>query len=286
MRAAYAARARTIPVAYHPAYLAGRVIRVTEREVVLQPPTGTPLTVYYEGVPNPTAVLPVGDYVTVPATYSNGVYDLYTSPTYMGYNYTTPQYCYAPSSTLYTALLPTVLGALTGGQQMNATDLAAVAASALASGSYGNSCTAYPPAGYAPSYPVNYAPSYPAPVSYAPSYPVTYATTAYPTSGYGYGTPYDNCVWTDSGTCAPVQPAYSSYGPYGAYAPQQVQGLVIGKTGNMLMVVGANGSSPTFVDASAAMQNGYTVNGPVAVGQVIDAYGFYNGNTFYATTLV
>jgi hypothetical protein len=83
--------------------------------------------------------------------------------------------------------------------------------------------------------------------------------------------------------CAAPQTA----GYYGSpYAPQQVQGLVVAKTGSILMVLGANGLKPIIVDAGPAMQGGYAVNGPVAVGQVIDAYGYYTGNTFMATALM
>jgi hypothetical protein len=40
------------------------------------------------------------------------------------------------------------------------------------------------------------------------------------------------------------------------------------------------------VNEQPAMQNGYAVNGPVAVGQVVDAYGYYSGDTFVATALM
>jgi hypothetical protein len=53
----------------------------------------------------------------------------------------------------------------------------------------------------------------------------------------------------------------------------------------MLMVLGANGMQPIFVNAAPALQNGYALNGPVAVGQVIDAIGYYNGDQFIATAL-
>ena len=52
------------------------------------------------------------------------------------------------------------------------------------------------------------------------------------------------------------------------------------------MVLGTNGLNPIFVNEAPALQSGYAVNGPVAIGQVIDAYGFWNGNTFLATALM
>jgi hypothetical protein len=73
--------------------------------------------------------------------------------------------------------------------------------------------------------------------------------------------------------------------PYGAYAPQQVQGLVVAKSGSMLMLLGANGMQPIFVNAAPALDNGFALNGPVAVGQFVDAVGFYNGDTFMATAV-
>jgi hypothetical protein len=53
----------------------------------------------------------------------------------------------------------------------------------------------------------------------------------------------------------------------------------------MLMVLGSSGT-PTFVYAAPALQSGFTANGPVAPGQIIDAYGYYSGNTFIATAIV
>jgi hypothetical protein len=64
-----------------------------------------------------------------------------------------------------------------------------------------------------------------------------------------------------------------------------VQGVVIGRSGDTLMLLGANGT-PTFVYAAPALQSGYTVNGPIQAGQIVDAYGYYNGSTFVATALL
>ena len=136
-----------------------------------------------------------------------------------------------------------------------------------------------------------------------------YSAAAYGNGNYGanpyyagsYGTPYDQCFnSTDDdndgdGTCSPVSMYGSNgygapYGTYGAYGlplgQQQVQGVVVGRSGSMLMVLGGNGLNPIVVDAAPALQNGYAMNGPIASGQVVDAFGYYSGNVFVATALV
>ncbi len=103
-------------------------------------------------------------------------------------------------------------------------------------------------------------------------------------SPYGYGAP-NGCIISplgDGNACNPD--GYSGYGA-GPYAPQQIQGLVVGKTGTLLMVLGGNGLEPTFVNDAPALQNG-AASGPVAIGQIISAYGFYSGNMFEATALM
>jgi hypothetical protein len=301
MRAVFMPR-RRVRVVYHPAYLTGRVVAIRRQVVVLQPPFGSRIFVNAAALPRPAAYLPVNAFVTVPVTYANGMYSVYTPPgyAYTGYNpygyngYAYPsagEYCNSGSSAMYAALLPTILGVVSGNGSLNANDLAALALSAVASGS--NSC--YP--GYA-SYPTYNA----YPTGYA-TYPPVYSN-AYPQYG-SYATPYDNCTWRDNDEDdAACGTQFNGYGygnpyvntPYGygsvgsagysALGLQQVQGLVVAKTGSMLMVLTGNGMNPIFVNASPAFQNGYSVNGPVAVGQVIDAYGFYNGDTFVATAVV
>ena len=294
MRAVNAPRTR-MRVVYHPAYLTGRVIRIRRRIVVLQPPFGQQIFVNAAALPRPVAYLPVNSYVTVPVTYANGMYSLYTPPgyaynaygyngyPYAGYNgyaypYGAGAYCNGGSSLMYAALLPTVLSAISGGGNLNPSDLASLALTAVASGS--SSC--YP--GYDPYGAYGAAPVYNNyPGNYSP-YPVYNSYSEYGS----YATPYDNCAWGDNGgdesNCATN--FGGGYPGYGGYGLQQMQGLVVGRTGSMLMVLTGNGMSPTFVNAAPAFQNGYSVNGPVAVGQVIDAYGFYNGNTFVATSIV
>jgi len=289
---------------YHPRYIAGRVAAVRSNTIVIDPPAGSPVIVRDVVLGASAPAIPVGTYITMPVTYTNGYYT-YAQPAYSGYAYG-PQYGYAPqyqyayapamycngnsSTALYAALLPAVVGMLAGnGNSFNSNDLTQVA---LAAALGGNGCQAYSPSAYyAPSAyaePVNY--GYVAPVSY--TVPVTYAvaqTAPVYAAPVNYATPYDNCLLGDEDGdefCAPANNyAYGNYSMYGAYAPQQVQGVIVGRSGDMLMVLTANGT-PTFVYAAPALQSGYTINGPIQPGQIVDAYGYYSGNTFVATALV
>lgn len=281
MRTVYASRMRTIPAVYHPRYIVGRVSAVRSHAIVLDPPAGAPVVVQNVVLRSAQAI-PIGTVVTLPVTYVNGVYQYVTpvSPAYSTYNYGTyapPVYCSGNSSTaLYAALIPTVIGLLSGnGGSLNSSSLASVALTAAAGG---NDCAA--PAYYAP--PANYGYAVPASTYVTPYYNTTYAT------------PYDNCLYSndedgDENGCAASSPymynSYSSYSPYAAYTPQQVQGIVVARSGDLLMVLGNNGT-PTFVYAAPAMQPGFNVNGPIEPGQFVDAYGYYSGNTFIATALV
>lgn len=286
IRTVYGSRTRTIPAVYHPRYVVGRVTSVRRNEIVIDPPTGAPVIVRDVVVGNTVPVMPVGTVVTLPVTYSNGIYE-YVNPVYAayapqyGYAYAPPMYCNGNSSTaLYAALLPAVVGLISGNaSSLNSSDAASLAFTAAATAGSG-SCAAYAPTYY--SSPVNY--SYAAPVSYAVPIPVT-----------TYATPYDTCMYSndedgdENDGCAASTPymynGYSSYSPYGAYTPQQVQGVVVARSGDTLMVLTSNGT-PTFVYAAPALQSGFTVNGPIAPGQIVDAYGYYSGNTFIATALV
>lgn len=308
IRTVYASRTRTIPVVYHPRYIVGRIASVRRNAIVIDPPTGNPVIVRDVVVQNTVPAIPVGSVVTLPVTYTNGVYQ-YVAPAYPaysgyssnayspyygyapqnGYAYAPPVYCNGNSSTaLYAALLPAVVGMLTGnGSGLNSSDLASVALTAAAGGA--NTCNAYVPNAYygQPAYgvPVNY--------GYTQTYavPVSSYSAPYPTT---YTTPYHNCLYSsdedgDENGCATSSPymnnGYNSYSSYAPYTPQQVQGIVVARSGDMLMVMGSGGT-PTFVYAAPALQSGYTVNGPIAPGQIVDAYGYYNGNTFIATALM
>jgi hypothetical protein len=229
-------------------------------------------------------------------------YDYTTAyPQQYGYSYAPPMYCNGGSSSslMYAALLPALLSVLTGNSSsFNSSDLASVALTAALSGNGGN-CYAYNQPYYSQPYysqPYYSQSAYYAPVSYAEpiSYAVAQAVPTYYTPQYAYAnTPYDNCMWTDEDNddqdCAvsPNAYGYNSYATpyaYAPYTPQQVQGVVVGQSGNMLMVLGANGK-PTFVYDAPALQSGYT-NGPISNGSIVDAYGYYSGNTFVATAIV
>lgn len=307
VRAVYASRVRAIPVVYHPRYIAGRVVRDERGTVVIDPPAGAPIVVQDVVVGAAAPVIPAGTYVTLPVTYSNGYYT-YAQPAYYpnygsGYNYNyAPQYAYAPpmycngnsSSLLYAALLPAVLSALTGnGSSFNTSDLTNAALGAALGG---NACGAYVPAGYNSYYsqPVYATPNYtyvtPSTYTVPISYAVTQAVPAYyDTTGYS---PYDNCLYSgdedgDENSCVSngyTMNGYNAYSSYGPYTPQQVQGVVVGRSGDMLMVLGSGGT-PTFIYAAPALQSGFS-NGPIGPGAIVDAYGYYSGNTFIATALV
>ena len=51
------------------------------------------------------------------------------------------------------------------------------------------------------------------------------------------------------------------------------------------MVLGANGLKPVLVNDAPALANGLAFSGQPAVGRLVNAYGFYDGNTFVATAL-
>lgn len=284
MRAVFVRRRTQNAIVYHPAYLTGRVVAVRRNVVVLQPPTGREIFVNCAcGSPNYDYVrrYRVNQYVTVPATYTNGGYYVYNPYAYSPYAYN--PYSYNPYYGTPMPYVTTYYAApyYGGGDERDEDD-------SRYNGYYGNYYSGYPQ-------------------------PQPYYYNAYPYAN-SYSTPYDNCVWTEDdndgdGYCAAQSNGYynnypyngyggypyngfggypynNGYGAYGAYPLQQVQGLVVAKTGSMLMVLGANGLNPIFVNATPAFQSGYAVNGPVAVGQVIDAYGYYNGDMFVATAMM
>ena len=325
IRAVAAARVRRMPFIYRPRYIAGRIAAIRRNEIIVDPPAGAPVIV--RNIYITREVMPVGSVVALPVTYTNGMYQyyqpqaVYAPPYYSsydpygygyggynpygyGYNgYGYSPYGYAPaaycngnsSSLLYAALLPTLIGALSGnGSSFNTSDLASIALTAAAGG---GSCGYYGQPSYGqPTYGQPYygQPAYSAPqVSYGYTPPAYYSQPVY--YSQPYGTPYDSCMWSDNDgdeSCAPVN-GYNAYAPgaygnsfgNGMYAPQQLQGVIIGRTGNMLMVLG-QGGTPTYVYAAPALQSGFAMNGPVAPGQIIDAYGYYSGNTFIATAIV
>jgi len=264
-------------VAYHPAYLTGRIVRVARNEVVLAPATGPRVVVM--GYTPPSYY--VNQYVTVPAVYNNGGYYAYPYT-----NSFVPQL-----EQLAMSLFGVSVSFVNGYYVPQATSYYGMPYYGYG---YANNAYAYN------NYPYNnYASNYSNGV--CPAGDNDGDETGYAYCGGG-ATPYDNCVWTTdaygNSFCAAQNagynsygyngygPQFASYGNAGMYAPQQIQGLVVAKTGSMLMVLGGNGLSPIFVNDTPALQSGYAMNGPVAVGQVINAYGYYQGNTFVATALM
>ncbi len=67
------------------------------------------------------------------------------------------------------------------------------------------------------------------------------------------------------------------------YAPQQLTGLVVSNSGSQMTVMTSN-FTPVVVDDAPAYQMGYAPSN-VAVGSTINAVGYYNGNTFEATSI-
>ena len=142
---------------------------------------------------------------------------------------------------------------------------------------------------YAPVYATNYmAPAgYVAPVTPVANYayPAAYSSPlsyTYPMTCV-YHDPYDGSSYYDP-SCAPATTTtyYTSATPY---APAQVQGVVVGSSGSTLMVLGGNGLKPILVNDAPALQNGLAFSGQPAVGRLVNAYGFYQGDTFVATAI-
>jgi len=290
MRAVYEPRRRA-SIAYHPAYLTGRIVEIRRDVVILQPITGREVTIR-RYVPYPTRYR-VNQYVTIPAVYNSGGSYAYAC---------SPQY-YPQVADYYSNYYGTQVA------YVNGCYVPQNSYSYYPSGSYN---------GYAPYYGNNGYYNYPQqPYAYNNTYGTPYDNcvwsdtdndgdnnycaaqnsgyNTYPYGGYnnypyngGYGNyPYNGGYGNDPyGGNYNNYPYNGGYGGNGAYAPQQIQGVVVAKTGTTLMVLGANGLKPIFVNEAPALQSGYAVNGPVTVGQVIDAYGFWNGNMFLATALM
>jgi hypothetical protein len=270
---------------YHPAILSGRVVEVRRGTVVLQPLTGRQVVIT-RYIPYPIRYR-VNQYATIPAMYLNGNSYAYACA---------PQY-YPQVAQYYSNYYGTPVAYVNGCYVPQ------------------NVSTSYSPyyAGDGDADDVQYNGVYtPYGGGYATPYdncmwsdsdndgdgnciaPQTYGNAPYGGyNNYPYGNgPYGNYPYGNypyGSTPYPYGPGsypYSAAAGYGLYAPQQIQGVVVAKTGTTLMVLSANGFKPIFVNESPALQNGFAVNGPVAVGQVIDAYGFYNGDMFVATALM
>ena len=176
-----------------------------------------------------------------------------------------PVYAYTPDSTNYAV----------------ASTLSTLLSNAL--GSRSNSLANSLLTNYLASYALSSLSGSPAVQTFAePATVVSPLTYAYPTT----------CIYNDPNTgssfydpsCAPVTTT-TYYTSATAFAPAQVQGVVVGRTGSTLMVLGSNGLNPVLVNDAPALQNGLAFTGQPAVGRLVTAYGFYDGNTFVATAL-
>lgn len=245
--------------------LSGKVVEVDNDDVVLVNPLGQTFVVRgWHGLHNKHWRDRV---LTMPVVFQNGVYYVYEPalvqvapaafvsyyPVDYGY---TPAYGYGPDYAATNAL-SNVLSSVLGGSKNSLTNslLANYLASTLV--------------------PAN-EPSYVTPVVY--SSPLTYS---YPMTCV-YNDPYGGSSYDPS--CAPVA-TQTYYTSPTAYAPAQVQGVVVASSGSSLMVLGANGLKPIVVNDAPALESGFALNGQPQVGRVISAYGFYQGNTFIATAL-
>ena len=244
--------------------------------------------------------------VTIPVVYQNGAYyayqtavipaafTTYTYPVVADYGYApAPAYAYAPDYGYVTdyGYAPVYSNSQDYANYAMASTLSTVVSSLL-NGSNGSSLTHSLLTNYLTSYALSslagntpaltsvYPASYVAPASYAPvSSPLTYT---YPMTCV-YSDPYNGSSYYDP-SCAPAATT-TYYTSASAYAPAQVQGVVVGTSGSTLMVLGANGLKPVLVNDAPALANGLAYSGQPAVGRLVTAYGFYDGNTFVATAL-
>ncbi len=276
-------------------FIAGRVVRADADNVFIESPVGQVIEVRgwhgrHKHWGNQMMTIPVvfqnGAYYAVapnviPVAYSTYVYPQVVNYGYVpDYGYVTdngyaPVYSYGQNSA-NDALANTLAGVVTG----------------LLSGSNGSSLTHSLLTNYLTSYALSslggnatgfapvYAPNYVAPAAFAPvASPLTYT---YPMTCV-YNDPYDGSSYYDP-SCAPAATT-TYYTSASAYAPAQIQGVVVGATGSTLMVLGSNGLKPVLVNDAPALSNGLAFSGQPAPGRLITAYGFYEGNTFVATTL-
>jgi hypothetical protein len=278
-------------------FVAGRVVRTDADDVFIENPVGRVIEV--RGWHGRHRHLGWGkQMMTIPVVFQNGAYyavapnvvpvaySTYVYPQAVNYGYV-PDYEYVTDNgyaPVYSygqnyandALASTLAGVVTG----------------LLSGSNGSSLTHSLLTNYLTSYALSslggnatgfapvYTPSYVAPASFAPVVsPLTYT---YPMTCV-YNDPYDGSSYYDP-SCAPAATT-TYYTSASAYAPAQVQGVVVGATGSTLMVLGSNGLKPVLVNDAPALSNGLAFGGQPAAGRLITAYGFYDGNTFVATTL-
>lgn len=266
-------------------FVAGRVVGADDDDVFVENPLGQ--TIVVRGWHGKHKHWHWGNQiVTIPVVVRNGVFyafapgavpvatTAYVYPSALNYGYA-PVYSYSQDYANYAAAntLTNVVSSLlngSGGSSLTHSLLTNYLTSYALSSMAGNT------AAYAPVYANTYA----VPVSYAPaSSPLTYT---YPMTCV-YNDPYNGSSYYDP-SCAPVATT-TYYTAASAYAPAQVQGVVVGTSGSTLMVLGANGLKPVLVNDAPALANGLALSGQPAVGRLVTAYGFYDGNTFVATAL-
>ena len=143
--------------------------------------------------------------------------------------------------------------------------------------------------GYVPMYApamIGYAPAF----ASVPMFDTSYVSYVTPVPFTTYAAYSDDCDDEDGNCYSPsyvsyAQPAYTYVGsPVNPFGNAQLQGVVIGQTGDSLIVLAPN-LRPVFVNTGIAAQAGY-MQGSVAPGSVINALGYYVGNQFIATALV
>jgi hypothetical protein len=284
-------------------FVAGRVVRTDADNVFIENPIGQTVVVRgWHGHPKHWNW--GSQMVTIPVVYQNGAYyayqpnvvpagfSTYVYPAVANYGYA-PEYAYAPDYGNVTdyGYAPAYSNSQDYANYALASTLTGVVSSLL-NGSNGSSLTHSLLTNYLTSYALSsltgnggafttaYPASYVAPVSYAPvASPLTYN---YPMTCV-YNDPYNGSSYYDP-SCAPAATT-TYYTSASAYAPAQVQGVVVGASGSTLMVLGANGLNPVLVNDGPALNSGLAFSGQPAVGHLVTAYGFYDGNTFVATSL-
>jgi hypothetical protein len=285
-------------------FIAGRVVRTDADDVFVETPVGQ--TVVVRGWHGHHKHWNWGSQmVTIPVVYQNGAYyayqpnvvpaafTTYVYPAVANYGYA-PDYGYATgygSAPDYYGYAPVYSNSQDYANYAMANTLTGVVSSLL-NGSNGSSLahslltnylTSYALsslAGNTPAYTNAYPVSYAVPTAYTPvSSPLTYT---YPMTCV-YNDPYNGSSYYDP-SCAPAATS-TYYTSASAYAPAQVQGVVVGTSGSTLMVLGANGMNPVLVNDAPALSNGLAFSGQPAVGRLVTASGFYDGNTFVATAL-
>lgn len=105
-------------------------------------------------------------------------------------------------------------------------------------------------------------------------------------NGYNNNAGYYDNGYNNNGGYYNQYAAYPSYNVYGSpFGNAMLQGVVIANQGSSLLVLTSN-FHPVIVDAGFANQFGRGGGiGNVAPGTMIEAMGFYQGNTFVATAL-